>query len=320
MLLEQEMINIYIDYYEEFNMKRFIFFLPLILIFSGYADAQELDCTVTMKQQGLPSQAVENLTDFANQLNQYMNSYRWTNIDLGGERIKCSIDIMVTGSPRDNHCVAQVFIGSERPIFQSAGQSTAILRLKDDNWEFDYIRGNSLVHNDITFNPLTSFLDYYANLILGFDFESYKTGDGTPFFQKAADIVNRARGASSAGPGWDITSANLYSRAQFIDEIMSARYDDFRVAFYKYHYKGLDLLAKDDMRARKNMLAALEKIGNLQEKINSRTLIINNFFETKHLEIAQTFSKDPDLTVFTRLIKIDPSHQQDYERYKNGGQ
>ena len=172
----------------------------------------------------------------------------------------------------------------------------------------------------MTFDPLRSFLDYYAYLILGFDFESYKAGNGTPYFQKAVDIVNRARGTGNAGPGWDITSENIYTRAQFIDEIMNPKLYDFRVAFYKYHYKGLDLLAKDDIRARRNILAALEKIGNLQEKINMRTLVLNTFFETKYLEIAQTFAKDPDLTIFSRLSKIDPTHQQDYERARNGGQ
>jgi hypothetical protein len=301
-------------------MKRITLLFPLLLFFFTFVRSQELDCEITMKQEGLPSQAVDNIADFVNQAKQYINSYRWTNVDLGGERIKCRIDVMFTGSPRDNHYVVQAFIGSERPIFQSSGQSTAVLRLKDDKWEFDYNRGYSLVHNEANFDPLASFLDFYAYLILGFDFDSYKAGDGTPYFQKASDIVNRARGAGNAGPGWDITSDNLYTRAQFIDEIMNARLYDFRVAFYKYHYKGLDLLAKDDIRARKNILAALEKIGILQDKINTRTLLLKTFFETKYLEIAQTFSKDPDLTVFSRLSKIDPTHQQDYDRYRNGGQ
>ncbi len=301
-------------------MKSVIFLVCSLLLLVTLVRAQELDCTVTMKQEGLPSQAIDNLADFVNQVTQYMNSYRWTNVDLGGERIKCRIDVAFTGSPRTNHYVAQAFIGSERPIFQSENQSTAVLRLKDDKWEFDYTRSVSLVHNEMNFDPLASFLDYYAYIILGFDFESYKAGNGTPYFQKAVDIVNRARGAGNAGPGWDITSENVYSRPQFVDEIMNPRLYDFRVAFYKYHYKGLDLLAKDDVRARRNILAALEKIGNLQEKINMRTLILNTFFETKYLEIAQTFAKDPDLTVFTRLSKIDPTHQQDYDRYRNGGQ
>ncbi len=300
-------------------MRRLGVLFIIVASFITSAVAQELDCEITMKQEGLPSQAIENLSDFVSQLTQYINSYRWTNVDLGGERIKCRMDIMFKGAPRPNHYVVQAFIGSERPIFQSSGQSTAVLRLLDDKWEFDYIRGNSLVHNEMNFDPLNSFLDFYAYLILGFDFESYKAGDGNPYFQKAADIVNRARGGSNAGPGWDVTSENVFSRAELIDEILNPRLYDFRIAFYRYHYKGLDLLAKDEVRARKNMLAALERIGNLQDKINMRSLLLKTFFETKYLEIAQTFSKDPDLTVWSRLIKIDPTHQTDYERYKNGG-
>ncbi|HUN66605.1 MAG TPA: DUF4835 family protein [Bacteroidota bacterium] len=292
----------------------------LFLLLATLVRGQELDCTITIKTDGMPSDAIQNLTDFVQQTMQYMNSYRWTNVDLGGEKIKCRIDMQFATTGRQNHYAVKAFVGSERPIFESQGRSTALLRLLDDKWEFDYIRGTSLAHNDMLFDPLLSCLDFYAWVILGYDFESYRTGDGSPFFQKAQDLVNRAHSTGNAGPGWDIPADNVYSRELLIDELTNAKLNDLRIGLYKYHYKGLDLLAKDEVRARKNMMAALEKIGTLSEKINNRSLIIRLFFETKYLEIAQTFSKDPDLTVWSRLEKIDPTHQSDYERYKNGGQ
>jgi hypothetical protein len=301
------------------NQLKSVVFLFLVLA-STHLCAQELNCVVTMKTEGMPAEAVENLTDFVGQVTQYMNSYRWTGVDLGGEKIKCVIDFQFTGTTRQNHFTVKAFIGSERPIFQSQGRSTALVRLLDDKWEFDYIRGTSLSHNEMLFDPLLSCLDFYAYIILGYDFESYKPGDGTVFFSKAADLVNKGRSSGNAGPGWDVTSDNVYSRQLLVDELLNSKLIDVRLAIYKYHYKGLDLLAKDEIRARKGMLAALEKIGTLSEKINRRSLIIKLFFETKYLEIAQTFAKDPDLTVWSRLIKIDPTHQTDYERYKNGGQ
>ncbi|MBI1804474.1 MAG: DUF4835 family protein [Ignavibacteriae bacterium] len=298
-------------------MKFFLAILSFLLALTPVA-AQEIECTVTTNVEALAGDARENLNDFISQVQQYINSYRWTSVDLGGEKIKCTMDIQFKGSPRDGHYSVQAFIGSQRPIFQSGGSSTALVRLKDDNWEFDYIRSTPFIHNDDRFDPLMSFIDFYTYIILGYDFDSYKAGDGTPYFQKALEIANKARGSGNAGVGWEATSQNTYSRGLLVDELLNARFYDCREAFYKYHYRGLDLLAKDDVRARKNMLAALEKIGQLQDRINQRTQMIKLFFETKHLEIAQTFAKDPDLTVFTRIIRIDPAHQSDYEKASRG--
>ncbi len=300
-------------------MRMFRGLVLLLFSLSSFAISQEIDCEITTKQDGLPAQAIENLNDFIPQVKEYINSYRWTNVDLGTDKIKCRMDLVFRGSPRDNHYTVQAFIGSERPIFQSNGQSTAILRLLDDKWEFDYVRGTPLTHNDMRFDPLLSFLDFYAYVILGFDFESYKAGDGTPYFQKALDILNRAQSSGNAGPGWDYTSDNVYSRFQLINEILDSKFHDVRGAFYRYHYRGLDLLAKDETRARKNIMTALEKIGRVQEKINQRSLLIRLFFETKYQEIGNIFVKDPDLTVFSRITKIDPSHKQDYEERQRAG-
>jgi len=298
-------------------MKLFFAAFVILLTLTNVA-AQEIDCTITTSMEALAGDARENLSDFLPQVQQYVNSYRWTNVDLGGEKIKCSMDIQFKGSPRDGHFSVQVFVGSQRPIFESGGSNTALARILDDSWEFDFVRSTPLLHNDARFDPLMSFLDFYIYIMLGYDFDSYKAGDGTPYFQKALEIANRARSAGNAGPGWEATSQNTYSRGLLVDELLNPRFYEFREAVYKYHYKGLDLLAKDDMRARKNILAALEKIGQLQNKINQPTRIIMLFFETKHLEIAKVFSKDPDLTVFSRIIKIDPAHQMDYEKASRG--
>ncbi len=297
------------------------YILAVVLLLSTLQSAftQEIECTITTNVQSLTSEARDNLGDFISQIQQYVNSYRWTNADLGGEKIKCSIEIQFKGSSREGHYNTQAFIGSQRQIFQSSGNNTAVVRIRDDNWDFDYIRSTPFVHSDARFDPLMSVLDFYVYIILGYDFESYKSGDGTPYFQKAYEISNKASGTVGAGPGWDNSSPNTFSRALLVEELLNVQYYSFREAFYKYHYKGLDLLAKDAVRARKNILTALEKIRRLEDKINRRNLIVKLFYESKYLEIAQTFAKDPDLTVFSRLIKIDPTHQSEYEKASHGG-
>jgi hypothetical protein len=286
--------------------------LLLLLAPAGRLFAQEIDCDVKVaNMQNLPEAARENLSSFLPDLSQYINSYRWTREDLGNLKIKCTITISFQGAPNGNHYSVQAFVGSQRPVFRSE-RNTALVRIIDGNWEFDYVRNQPLIHNENRFDPFLSVIDFYVYLILGYDFESYKAGDGTPYFQKAMDIANLARGGHGS-TGWDNPSPNVFSRGQFIDEVMNARYADFREALYRYCYKGLDLLSKDEGRARKNMFTALEKIGNLQQKINSRTLIIKAFFDAQFGEIKNDFLKDPDPDIFAKLTRIDPAHQSDYD-------
>lgn len=272
--------------------------------------SQEIDCTVTVNMDALTTaEARENLSDFAVQIENYIDSHRWTKDGLDGEKIKCSMNISFQGSPREKRYTVQAFIGSQRPIYKTE-RSTAMIRILDDKWEFDYLRNQSLIHNDSQFDPLLSFIDYYMYVIVGYDFDSYRAGDGTPYFQKAMEIVTRAR---SGGKGWELSTPTGYSRGQFMDELLNPKFRDFREAVYKYHYKGLDLLYKDEAKARRNALAALESIGKLQSKINQRSQATRIFFDTKYLEIADLFANDPEPSVYDRLSTIDPAHRQTYE-------
>ncbi len=283
---------------------------------SSLLPAQEMDCDVTMNTDALSSEVKDNLVDFVSQLKQYVNSYRWTKEDFGNEKIRCSMTISFIGKQGENHYIAQAFIGSQRPIYKTV-RSTALLRIIDDKWEFDYVRSQSMVHSDYRADPLLNFIDFYVYLILGYDADSYKdtykAGMGTTYFQKALEIVNRSAGSGSAGKGWTVSSEVTYSRAQLIEELVNPKFQTIREADYEYHYRGLDLLNKDEAKARKNIFTALMKIAKFQRKINQRTLIIRTFFDTKYLEIADLFRKDPDPEIYTKLSAIDPAHQKSYD-------
>ena len=299
------------------TMKRLLILAASVILLTFTVVAQELDCDIVLDMQTLSAEARDNLVDFESQLEQYMNTYRWTKDGIeGGERIKCTINITFQGSQGDNQYAAQTFIGSQRPVYKG-GRGSAVIRIKDVSWSFQYIRSQSLTHDENRFDPLLSFLDFYAYLILGYDFDTYKFGDGTQFFQKALEIVNKARSSAGAGKGWEPATRGAYSRSQIVEELLNPKYQDLREAVYRYHYRGLDLLYKDPVKARKNILSALEKIGKLRDKINEPSLVVKTFFETKYQEIAQTFMAEADLSVFTKLIAIDPSHQTDYEQARD---
>jgi len=281
----------------------------LLFVSASGSVAQELNCTVTINTDLLTSEARENLQDFADQVQNYINSYRWSDEDIGPGKIEWTISISFQGSPSQNGYKAQAFIGSQRPIYRSE-KNTALLRVLDDRWEFTYQRSQQMLHDEINFNPLLSFLDFYSYVIVGLDFESYREGDGLPYLEKAMNVVNTARGG---GKGWAAESPNTYSRGQYIDELLSAKYEPVRAAIFRYHYLGLDLMYHDEAKARGDILTALEKIGKMMSETNQPSQVVKIFFDTKYLEIAETFRDSQDPAVFDTLIGIDPAHRQTYE-------
>jgi len=281
----------------------------LLLVPTSTSTAQELECTVTINTDLLTSEARENLQDFVDQVQNYINAHRWSSEEISPEKISWSISISFQGSPAQNRYSAQAFIGSQRPIYRSE-KNTALLRVLDDRWDFTYQRSQQMLHDENRFDNLLSFLDFYSYVVLGLDFESYREGDGVPYLEKAMNVVNTA---SSGGKGWVAESPSTYSRGQYIDELLSSKYEQVRAAIFRYHYLGLDLMYYDEARAKQNILTALTKIGKVMSETNQQSQVVKIFFDTKYLEIAETFRGTSDPEVFETLINIDPAHRQTYE-------
>jgi hypothetical protein len=243
----------------------------------------------------------------------YLQNYSWGSDNLD-EKISCTFNVFVQSATGDNKYVAQVFIGSQRPIYGSQ-QNTAVLRLFDESWEFTYVKDRPLDHNPYVFNDLASFLDFYVYTIIACDYDTWDRLGGTPYFNKAADIASLAR--SSGQKGWEGSFAG-YSRTRFLREILSAQFEPIRVAIWKYHFAGLDSLAFNKPRALQNIVDAVESMGAVAKTAEAQNSIIKTFFETKYMEIANLLQEYPDRSIYARLSKIDPFHQTTYEQYRTG--
>ncbi len=297
------------------SSRQFMFLcLPAVafaIAFPAPGRAQGVDCTVNVNYEAVTGQYKDLLRDFASDVKDYVDGYQW-GADNVPDKVKCTLDIFVQGVAGDNQYNAQVFIGSQRPVYKS-NKSTAVLRLKDDAWQFTYVRGRPINHNPLSFNDLASFLDFYMYLVVGYDSDTYDRDGGSPMLQHALDISRMGKGTGQTG--WQAATTG-YSRSQFIDEIMLPKCEPLRTAFYVYHYAGLDSMAINQDRGRSNILAALDMIAKVRNDLSGRNLVVRSFFDTKYQEIAQVFSTGPDRTVFARLAAIDPNHIQTYEDFR----
>jgi hypothetical protein len=273
--------------------------------------SQQVDCTVHVNYEAVASTYQDLLQNFRSDISTYINGNRWGDDQLD-EKIQCTLDIFISSSTGENRYQAQAFVGSKRKILGS-GQSSAVVRVFDEAWEFTYVQNRAIIHNLYGFNDLASFLDFYMLLVIGYDYDTYDNLLGTPFFQKAADVANLGR--NSGKRGWQETSSGTYNRVRLIDEILNAKFAPVRTASYTYHFAGLDSLQIDPIRGYSNMLRAIESIGRVRRQADPRNQIIKLFFDTKYLEIAEQFLNYPDRAVYITFARIDPGHQTTYEEY-----
>ena len=295
---------------------KIIFALTIVLFIPYIVLGQELNCTVTINTEGIPSAQRDYLRNFQSDIERYLNNTHFTNEDLDGEKIKCSIDIFFKAATGENRYLVQTFIGSQRPIYignNPSNRVTPVIRILDDKWEFNYMPNQRIVYDELSYDELTDFLDFYAYLIIGFDLETYVPMSGAQCFQKALN-TDQIASSSPNGGNWKPTAAS-YSRFGIVDELNSAKYSTFRSAFNNYHFDGVDLLTTDQQKALDNILKAIESINDLRH-LNPSSVLVKQFFDVKYKEIAEAFQNYPDREIYERLSGYDQEHRATYQEWK----
>jgi hypothetical protein len=289
--------------------------LPFSLIFIlclSISSAQEIESRVSVNFEQLPAQNKEYLEDFARRLEDYINNHKWTDVDIGEEKIECSIDIFFTYAS-ENTYRAQIFIGSKRKVYNSE-RKTVVLRVRDDRWDFFYDRNQPFYHDELRFDPLLSLIDFYMYLVIGYDFDTYEPFGGTKYFEKAFQICSNAI-SSRFARGWQKTATG-FSRYNLISELLDPKYSVFRKAMFDYHYNGLDILSDQPDQALAKIDSVIDVMIDIKRNINQTANVVKLFFDAKYLELAEIFRGYKDSKkILRKLMYVDPGHQSIYQEY-----
>lgn len=274
--------------------------------------AQEIDAEVSIDKSQISGTSIDYIDDLPERLEEYINQFEWTDTNFNEhERINVVIQINLE-SVNDYNFEAQIIVRSQRPIYNTA-RETVLLIFSDEDWNFEYRPNRSFIHDELQFDPLTSLIDFYAYLILGYDFDSFDELGGDPYFQRAQNIASLAR--TSSAIGWS-QNRNSRNRGQLISNLRQTSYEPFRTAVYEYHRKGLDLFLENPKKARQQILQALQKIQEAQRQ-TSNDLLFDTFFNAKYREITSIFEDaEPEvrLEAYNLLSNIDQSHLSEYEK------
>ncbi len=289
-------------------MKKIIF---LFFFYTAVITAQELDATVEINTEQLPVAARERLENFKYQVQDYLNNNKFTRQPWEGEKIKCNFNIFFTGADNEISYGAQLVVVSQRPI-EGTLLNSLMINILDNSWLFQYEKNQSMYFQQTDFNPLTSLLDFYAYIIIGFDMDSYYRLGGTEYFSKALEIAVRG-GSTKFSEGWQ-SESSTYNRRGLVDDLVNAKFQQLRSDIFDYHYNGIDIFNTEEKQtAIKNISKLVLNLYKIKDQISSRSVFMKVFFDAKAGEIAQYLKDYPDKEIYNYLKKLDPPHISKYD-------
>lgn len=285
----------------------------LVLFLGQTLAAQELKCNVVVvapKIEGYNKKVFETMQT---SLNEFMNGQKWTeHIYAENERIECTFLINIEKVVSADAFEGTMTVQARRPVYGS-GYYTVLFNYLDDRFSCSYVEYQALNYNPNSYESnLISMMSFYANLILGFDYDSFADGGGTPYFKKAQQIVNQAQ--SSNATGWRAFE-NSQNRYWLVNDWVDEQVKPLRTAYYKYHRLGLDNMASQSAQGRGEIFLALDNVRRVTRAKPGR-FSVQIFFTAKSAELINIFSEANSIDknkALEILREVDPVNSGKYE-------
>ncbi|MDX1530698.1 MAG: DUF4835 family protein [Rhodothermales bacterium] len=296
-------------------MSRLFLALGLLLaagvVLAPPAAAQELNCRVSVRYDALQGNEFTFLADLREEIEEYLNGRSWTEDRFDNfERIDCTVSVTFTEAQGLDRFRAQLAVGAQRPIYATA-QRTTVFQVVDSDWEFQYNRGQPLIYEEQRFSALESLLDFYALLILGYDYDTFSELGGTRYFERARQIaeLGQAQGAS----GW-VALGDDDTRTSLVRQLLDPRFVPLRRAYFLYHFGALDRFTRRPEEAWESGFSAVEALYELFLE-TSRRYATDVFFATKANELVELFEDFPERAqLYAILVEMDPARSSSYDR------
>lgn len=290
------------------------FFILFSLLFTA-AQAQQLNCVVTVNADKLGNADNQTFKTLETALTEFMNNTDWTGEKvLQQERINCSVFINLSSYSSDAY-TGTIQIQSARPVYNST-YSSPIFNYNDKDIDFRYVAFENLTFNPNSYDSnLVSLLAFYSYVMIGLDGDSFKLDGGKVNLDKALDVAIVAQQGGSKG--WSQADGNQ-NRYFLINDLVSPSYKPFRSALYKYHYEGLDLMNQDLKAAKAAIKESIFTLGQLHQ-VRPNAFLTRVFFDAKSDEIISIFSGGPSIPVadlIEQLNKVSPLNASKWGQIK----
>ena len=277
--------------------------------------AQELNCMIsvsTPKVEGTDRRVFETLQSA---MYEFINNRKWTNFNVGAEeRIECTFLLTINDRLSADEFEGTLNVVVRRPVFNSSYNSP-LLNYIDKGIRFRYVEYQPLDYSDGSYTSnLTSLLAYYSYTVLGFYFDSYSPSGGTPFFEKAVEVVNAAQ--NSPEPGWKAYESDK-NRWWLVNNYINPANAGLRDFAYRYHRMGLDLMYEKVDQGRGSVSEGIEILKGLYSA-KPNLFALQLIFDAKRDEIVNIYSDQrvPPMekaNTVNILKEIDPANSSKYQ-------
>lgn len=305
-------------------MHKRIFLFVVALGIAGALRAQELQARFTVLASKVSTQVDKKIfLTLQSALTNFLNNRRWTNDAFKPEeRIQCSFLLTIDQDLGNNVFKGKLTIQAARPVFNTAYDSP-LLNYIDENITFKYVEfqpvefnENRVQGNDPLVANLTAVLAYYANIIVGLDYDSFGLRGGDPYFQKAWNIVNNAPENKDI-TGWK-SFESLRNRYWLAENMNNHRFNLMHDAIYTYYRTGLDVFYENEEAGRAGLLNGLNYLNTVANE-NPNSMIMQVFFQGKSNELVKIFSKgtaDQKQRAKDILTRLDITNTSAYKELK----
>jgi hypothetical protein len=295
-------------------MFRFLLITLVIIGLQARLTAQELDCRIQVSGPSLAESDRQILQTLQSSIYEFMNQRNWTNFQYKTEeRIEANITITIEERSGADEYKGTLQIQSRRPVYGSS-YSSPVINHQDRNISFRYTENAPLDYDDNTFmSNLTEVLAFYAYIIIGFDFDTFSPMGGTPYFEKAQSIVNRAQTAQESG--WKSFESQR-NRYWIIENIFNSQYSGARQALYQYHRLGFDKMTDNMELAREEVTKSLELLQKVHRQ-RPGSLLMQMILTAKSDEFVNLYSQATPMDknkAIQILSEIDPTNAAKYRR------
>ena len=276
--------------------KYFNFNTVIFLLTGSFAWPQFVEINAELDMRRLSEGDRQLFTTLAEDIENY---YLNTQFSADGSDLEMVIDIRL------------VLESVSRGGSQTTINAQAIFSNKLDQYfyakgiQFPYEKGRQIIYTSI-FEPLASFLDYYAFMFIATELDIWEYMGGTSFYTKAIELADLGKDSDWSN-GWD-------DRWKKSRKLKSNQY--LRSMRFNYFSALYELSAEEvDMKMVKaSMNAFYEDMVTLDKKLGSNKETLH-FLKAYHEDIAELMAALQLRDGLELLMFYDHDHKKVYESY-----
>jgi hypothetical protein len=261
------------------------------LLFFFKLSSQQLNCEVVVNSNFINQTEKEIFINLERNIESFLNTNDWDNQSLKNfEKIDCTLIITVL-SYSDSFFNCNFEVKSFRPVYNT-DYNTNIFLFKDNGVSFNYESNQYILRSDNRFeSDLASILEFYANLIIGLDKDTFALNSGKSNFLNSKKILDFASSNSQSNMWSQNYNNGRINKYWLVENLVSSNYSTIKEIYYDYHRKGLDVLIEDKEDALQTISETIGKFNSIN-RLRPNSIMQQMFFQSKNDEIISLYKNN----------------------------